>query len=105
MPYLIAWDDDQQTILRVDYSEPLRWEEVIVSQEEFNREIDTVDHPVSLILDFSRLERLPAGAMSGFKQVSKNYHPLTEFSALVGMNPFIRMFEKTFRNIFKTVGL
>ena len=95
MPYTIVWDDAQKTVIRADYTEPLDWEGVLASQREFNREMDSANHLVSLILDFSRLHRLPSGGRDGFQQVSKNFHPQTEVSVLVGMNPFIRLFEKT----------
>jgi len=105
MPFKISWDNDQQTTIRVDYSEPLLWEEVLASQKGLNQEIDSVTYPVSIILDFSQLNKLPLGAISGFKDVVKNFHPRTEFSVLVGMNPFIRLFEKTFKGIFKAFGI
>ena len=89
MPITVNWFDASHTILVQEYQTPWTWDIYHKSIEEINVQMDTVNHKVDLIVDFSRGAVLPAKALSHFRRAVTDIHPNRGLVVMIGMNPYL----------------
>lgn len=69
----IAWDNDEHTIIRYVFSKGWNWEELHEIFQETNRMMDTVDHRVCDIMDFTNASIfVPPHAIYQGRHILKN---------------------------------
>jgi hypothetical protein len=75
MPIEFDWENDDQTVLRLVAIDPWNWNDFHKNMRLATFWLDTVDHPVELIVDLRRSETLPAGALGHIRSLGKPLHP------------------------------
>ena len=82
----IAWDNDEQTIIRYVFKKGWSWKELHGIFQQSYEMMDTVDHIVSDILDFSDASIfVPSGAISHGKRILNNErHPKLGMTVILG---------------------
>jgi hypothetical protein len=103
MSFVVEWDNDEHTVIRTTYGDPLTWEEAFAAQHEFNKMADTTVSAVSSIIDLSHLNKLPPNAISNIQNLIARAYPRTDYTILVGMNLFVRTMENTVGKLYRTV--
>jgi len=60
----VQWDNEARTILRYDYQGRWKWEQVYEAVNEAYRMIETVPHPVAVMIDMTESAGIPPGALT-----------------------------------------
>lgn len=104
MPIEVQWDNDERTIMRVDYPEAWSWEEMYDAQTLGKEMADEIGHPYDVIHDLRKTTHLPPGAFSNLRRIMSRMHPLNRGNVYVGMNPFIRAVWNSFSIVYSTLS-
>lgn len=82
----VFWDNDAQTIMRYQFFKGWSWADLRNIFDEGYALLDTVDHPVDVIMDFSEASIFaPSGAINQARHVSNNQrHANLGLTAVVG---------------------
>ncbi len=76
MGILVAWDNDNKSVLRITYEESWNWKDHRITQDVINTLLSTVDHPVDLVIEIHESEpaRITSCAVNEVTQcVHKNW--------------------------------
>lgn len=93
----IIWDNEARTILRIYYSGTWNWEEFDVAQATLLTVLDTVQHPVDLLLDVSSGAFPPPGAMTRFQRAATTHHVNIRHVVFVGPRPIVNFMQSMVR--------
>ena len=74
MPIEFAWENDDQTALRLVATDPWNWNDFHKSMRLATFWLDTVDHSVELIIDLQQSTKLPTGALGHIRSLGKPLH-------------------------------
>lgn len=93
-----SWDNDEKTIILMEFEGQWTWTDVQNVGTRHNQMIDEVTHPVDFIVDFSKSQHVPPGFLQHTRRVLSGAHPRSRAVILVGMNPLMRAgFDMMFR--------
>ena len=85
-----AWDNDDQTVLRLVATAPWNWNDFHKGMRRATFLLDTVDHPVELIIDLRQSNTLPAGALGHVRSLGKPLHPnMRTRLIIIGLDPSV----------------
>lgn len=101
MAVLIQWDDPQRTILRYVFSGRYTWDDLYVAAKNAQRMLDSVHHPVDVILDIQHSTHTPREFMSEFRRLATITHPHTGLHVLVSDNPLNALLFQTFAGMYR----
>lgn len=101
----VEWDNEEKTVIRTTYQEPVKIEDVFTALDQQVVLLDSVEHPVVMMIDMSTLKRLPHTTLSSYPEIAKHrgiHHPNTAMSYVVMnnlpmeymINIFSRLFAK-----------
>ena len=60
MGIVVAWDNDEKTVLRVTYEDSWNWKDHRIALDAINALLATVDHPVDLVVELQDSEQAQA---------------------------------------------
>lgn len=69
------WDNEAQTILRFTAVTPWNWNDFHKTMRRATFWLDSVNHPVEMMLDFRQTTKLPAGALGHIRSLGTAIHP------------------------------
>lgn len=97
----VAWDNEEQTILRYQFFKGWSWNDLREIFNEGYSMLDTVHHRVDVIMDFTEASMFaPSGAINQARHVSNNpRHDNIGLTVLVGSN-----FVSSIFNMFKKIA-
>lgn len=96
----VQWDNDAKTIIRYVYRNGWNWNDYFSAINGAAELLDTVKHPVDIVMDFRNANMLPQGAISQMQRAfSHTRHPNIRLTVLVGANSFIRTIESIGRKL------
>jgi len=96
-----SWDNENKTILRIEYEGSWTWEDFHKAHDEGNELIKSVSHRVAVIIDVSKSRLIPSGALSRGKHVTENKPANQGMTAVVGANGFIQGLYDLFRKVYR----
>ncbi len=73
MPVDIAWDNDEHTVLRVTYREPLASEEILDMMDRCLPYLDAADGPLIGINDMRQVTHIPPDTLAIYPRIAR--HP------------------------------
>lgn len=103
MPIRVNWYEKEKRNIWYRISEIQGWSDLPLTFQEVLKLLDSVDYQVNLIIDMTETERLPALQLSEMKQIANApamSHPNTTELLAVGMNRYMRMMFRVFKQIF-----
>jgi hypothetical protein len=101
MSITTTWENQEHTIILMHYQNPWTWSEFEAAQAEQLRLINSVAHPVDVIMDISTGGNVPPNALSRFREASKNRPANQRGMVFVGA----KLFDKTMVNtVQKTIS-
>ena len=90
MPFEIRWNNDEQDILLMNVIGDWKLDEYYEKYLEGKVMMESVQHPVFLILDMSKTSSIPSRMMSTASFSRKNRAHNLQFTVFVGASLFIR---------------
>ena len=96
MTVQIYWDNDDKTIVRLDFRDSWTWDEAEAAVAKNTRMLDSVDHTVHAILDMSQSVDAPPLALTHTRNLIAKRHPRSGITVLVGANDVLSTFWKVF---------
>lgn len=75
MGITLDWDNEQQTIILIEYERPWNWDDFDQTAHALINTMGQVDHKVHIVFDISHAGMPPGGAMTRFKRVMEIEHP------------------------------
>ena len=103
MPITYVWDNDEQTIVKFVYSDPVTVEEIRQMDEGASEMLDTVSHSVVVIADATTVTRLPDDLLTSYPLLARNRgfrHPNLRASIMVLNNTFFESLLSIFGRLY-----
>lgn len=100
----VAWDNEEKTIARFEYSGEWTWLDLFNAIDECNILIDEEDHPVGLIFDMRNSSGIPNNAFSKAKQADRKRHKHVKYEVTVGAGLFTEILASTYQKIYGAFG-
>lgn len=107
MGITILWDNEEKTIIRYVYEGRWVWDDLHHARVQVHEMLNTVNHPVGIIVDVRESTLVPNGALSQGRQfatTSPTTHPNEGRTIIVGANTFLRSMYDLFRKIYTTLS-
>src|SRR5262245_59394756 len=95
----IVWDNDEKTVVRYIFEKNWTWQEFFTAKAEAYALIDTVKHPVGIIMDAPPEVNLPPNTLTHSRNALRNKHPNTRVIAFVLTQAFVRSMINIFMRI------
>ena len=92
MSIQVDWHNDIQTAITICYQQPWDWAEFEAAREQLLILLDSLQHPVDLILDVRKAGPPPEGAILRFRKTLQTDHPNTRQVIFVGEQYLITSF-------------
>lgn len=92
MAYTIAWENAEQTVIRITYRQRWTWEDARAAQAETNDMLDSVSHFVTILLCWESDNWLPPGYEANVTMMLEQAHPAIEQIVIVRKNPLFHQF-------------
>ena len=83
MPVEFDWGDEAQTWLRFTPTTPWNWTDFHRAMRRATFWLDSVDHPVEILIDLRQSARLPAGALGHIRSLGVAIHPNSRNRAVI----------------------
>lgn len=104
MPIQIIWDNEEKTVLRASYIGRWTWEELYVEIDQSNALLDSVEHNVDIIHDWSQSARIPPDAMVHARNLIPKIHPRVRVNIHVGVDSSFTMLWKIFARVYSAIA-
>lgn len=72
MRVTVSWANEEQSIIRYDFVRGWEWRDIHNALDEAHKMVDTVDHRVDVLMDFSSASLLPSGALTQLNMAYRN---------------------------------
>lgn len=100
MPVNIEWDNDDQTIVRMEMVGHWTWDEAYAGAERGYAMLQSVEYEVGVIIDFSRSAGLPPNALPNARRMIQRRHPRTGLTVFVGANTLFMALWNVFAKVY-----
>jgi len=104
MPVTIDWFDAEKTAIVQTFVGDWTWEEHFEVIEEFREMMETVDHVVDYVANFEKVQGVPKGTLTNFRNALKNSHPRTGMIVVISTNRFVNALLKTLTTLYNSVS-
>ena len=106
MPIKLLWDNEQQTVLRMDVTGQWTWDELHVARRQIFQMMDAAPAKhIYTVLNFADGKlNMPPGMWNHWSVLTDYSHPDAGLTVIVGANTFMKMSFGTLKNTFKVTG-
>ncbi len=104
MPITINWLDADKTIIRYEFEGHWTWTDLHDAIKQVNSMLESVVHPVYVIIDVSKGSVVPSGAISQMRMGNMNPASNWAGGVFVGMSTFLRTLISTFGRVYPKMG-
>lgn len=96
MPIDIRWYNEEKTILYFTFTDPWTWEDFFRADHHGSELVQTVDHEVCFLADFSQSRQFPRGmSLQRVRNVLDFEETNSGMMVAFGVNPFLRVMLNT----------
>jgi hypothetical protein len=100
MPISVTWLNPEKTIIHLSYIKPWNWSDFESAVIQANMLLDTVDHPVNMIIQMH--DGLPREINPArFRTVFSNFHKNIRSTALLGASDMVRVSINAFMRVLR----
>lgn len=103
MAVKIVWDNDDKTVIRMEYTGRWKWEELYAATTQSHEMMDTVQHKVDFVHEWVRGAHVPANALVHSKNLIEKRHPNVGIVVLVWSNPLLKATWTAFSKVYSTL--
>ena len=100
MSVKVLWDNPEHTAVCFVFEQPWNWHELQAARTQQHQMLNSVDHTVHVIMDFTRSSILPRNPIARLKSVSENRPTNTGMIVLVGASAFIQTIAQLYRRLY-----
>ena len=105
MPVTAQWDNEDHTVLRINYEGKLTIGELAQEWSHSRTLLDTIDHSADIVMDFRTTQGIPPNSTSAFGQIKLlAEHPNAGLILIVGANLMVQTFAKIFLQMFAGIA-
>lgn len=104
MPIIIAWENDEKTILSHTYSGRWTLEDFHKAIDENTEQIGSVSHTVDIVVDLSQNKWIPPGILTVAGRLVRMTPDNQEMTILAGADRFTQLMLKAAINIVPNAG-
>lgn len=101
MPVTVFWDNEEQTIIRMEFDGQWTWDDVHEAVGTINQMTDSVDHIVDGLIDMRKAVGVPPGAMAHARSLIRQRHERTGINIIVGASPMISTLWQVFAQAYQ----
>lgn len=84
-----SWYTDDHTIIHMEFIGKWQWSEFHTAFDESRRLVDSVSHPVDILMDFTGSDQIPNGAITHVKRAANDVHPNRRFVVVIGVSKML----------------
>jgi len=96
MPIIPQWENNDRTIMTVQFSGKWAWNEFSVVRTTILDMVDSIPHCVDYIINFEDEDDIPAGALAIGRSIHKSCSLNQGIIVIVGISPMLRMLYQSF---------
>jgi hypothetical protein len=96
MVFTIAWENDEQTVIRITYLQRWTWDEVREAKAKSQRMMDSVSHRVTIFLCWGNDNWMPPNYQDNVRMILENSHPNLDMMIFVRKNSLFHQFFRQF---------
>lgn len=96
MPIIPKWEDNEKTIIYVQFIDDWSWSEFTPVREIIVEMLGSVSHMVDYIADFQEVDHIPIGALAIGRSIHKSCIHNEGVAVIVGISPILRMLFQSF---------
>lgn len=100
MTIVPRWENNEKTIIYVQFSGDWSWEEFTPVRKTILEMIEAVPHIVDYIADFQDIDDIPTGALPIGRSIHKSCSRNEGVVLIVGLSPMLRMLYQSFTTAF-----
>lgn len=100
MEISVQWDNEEKTILRVYYPERWIWPDLYDAVDRTQAMLNSVSHPVKILVDMSKSMFLPTGSTSHVSNMLTAPHANATVMVVVGASGYLKSFLEVFSEMF-----
>lgn len=101
MPIVVDWDNELQTVIRCDFDSTWTWNDVFAMNRTIETLMDTVNHPVKVMIVMSGKNFPQSGTLTYTKHLFVHDHPnYDRHVVFVGGTILIKTFERIIRKAY-----
>jgi hypothetical protein len=104
MPISAEWDNREHTIVRIQVTDPWTIEEYTQAGTRSWDLIETVNHPVHLIIDFTHAYSFPKNLLASAPTTHSQIHPRQALVVGVRISPYLQAVMKAAIRVFPRLG-
>ena len=98
------WHNPEKTVILVVLERGWTWGDMYQTANEIYMLLDSVEHSVCTIIDFSSAKQIPPRAITHIKNLNKNAHPNQTKLAFVGLNSLASALMNTFVQLYGAIA-
>jgi hypothetical protein len=106
MPVSIDWTDDSRTLARYEILAPWTWDDLHTAAERLDAMLDSVDHPVDVLIDVRQMGSLPSSALGHLRSLTQQTarHPHWRLSLIIGASRLVQALMNTLTLLHPQIG-
>ncbi len=104
MPIQVAWDNDEQTVIRYDFQGSWSWSDYSQAVEEADRMMLSVDHTVDAIANLQHSRGLPTGAIHHVRRTITKAPPQLGVIVIAHPSLFVQAMTTAFNRVYPHLG-
>lgn len=99
----VEWDNAAKTVIRFSYAGRWTWDEMYRAVDTSTALIDSVPHPIAMIIDMSESAGVPPGAMTHGRAIQQRAHPHVVMQVTVNAGGFVMSMARAFSKLYGTL--
>ena len=103
MPITLKWDNEEKTIIRIDFVGEFTWDDINAIAHEEQVLLDSVEHKADFIVDLEKVI-LPKDTLANFSKIVSTpiiMHPNAGLIVVIGTNRFVEAILNIFGSVYK----
>jgi hypothetical protein len=101
LPIKVVWDNDERTVIRMEFDGHWTWDEVQEAVNISNQMTNSVNHIVDGLIDMSRSGGVPSGAMAHARHLIMQRHERSGITVVAGASPAISTLWQVFAQAYQ----
>jgi hypothetical protein len=104
MPVQLDWENDDHTIVHMEMIGHWTWKEAYDGSGVGFTMLESVDHPVDVIIDLRKSTGLPVLALTHARNMIPKRHPRTRMTVFIGANELFMTLWRIFSSAYRQIG-
>jgi hypothetical protein len=104
MPVRVSWDDEKQSVVRMEFTGKWSWDEMYKATEESVKLRKSKSYQCALIMDMMDGMHIPSGALTHMRNAMSMSSEDREVTVVVTDKQFVKTLATMFMKLYKKLG-